>query len=97
MREPTLTIAGDAGVTRMEEAEFPVIVVGAGPVGLSLALALARHGVRSVVLEKETALRPHSRAVGVLPRTLEIFRAWGVLEPFLASGELLTRVSLYRA
>jgi 2-polyprenyl-6-methoxyphenol hydroxylase-like FAD-dependent oxidoreductase len=81
----------------MEEVEFPVVVVGAGPVGLSLALGLARHGVRSVVLEKETALQPHSRAVGVLPRTLEIFRAWGVLEQFLAAGELLTRVSIYRA
>src|SRR4051794_20794393 len=83
----------------MEGVEFPVVVVvvGAGPVGLSLALGLARQGVRSVVLEKGTALRPYSRAVGVLPRTLEIFRAWGVLEQFLASAELLTGISLYRA
>jgi 2-polyprenyl-6-methoxyphenol hydroxylase-like FAD-dependent oxidoreductase len=81
----------------MEEIEVPVIVVGAGPVGLSLALGLARHGVRSVVLEKEPAHLPYSRALGVLPRTLEIFRAWGVLDEFLASGELRTVIPIYRA
>lgn len=46
----------------MQPVEIPVIVVGVGPVGLSLALGLARHGVHSVVLEKEPALRPYSRA-----------------------------------
>src|SRR5205823_1435404 len=70
---------------------------GAGPVGLSLALALARHGVRSVVLEKEPTLRPYSRALGILPRTLEIFRSWEVLDRFLSEGEFKTVLPVYRA
>src|SRR5437763_15351178 len=84
-------------IPSMDSSEIPVIVAGAGPVGLSLSLALARHGVRSVVLEKEPALRPYSRALGILTRTLEIFRCWGVLDAFLAAGEFKTELSVYRA
>ena len=40
--------------------------------------ALARQGVRSLVLEKEPGIPPQSRALGILARTLEIFRGWGV-------------------
>jgi 2-polyprenyl-6-methoxyphenol hydroxylase-like FAD-dependent oxidoreductase len=58
----------------------PVVVAGAGPVGLSVALGLARHGVRSLVLEKAPAPAPFARAGVLLPRTLEIFRAWGVID-----------------
>jgi 2-polyprenyl-6-methoxyphenol hydroxylase-like FAD-dependent oxidoreductase len=51
-------------------AESPVLIVGGGPVGLSLALGLARHGVRSTLFEAKSELDPHSRALGILPRTL---------------------------
>ncbi len=73
----------------------PVIIVGAGPVGLSLALGLARHGVRALVLEREPAPTPFSRALGVLPRTLEIFREWGLLEEFLAAGQFRTSIPIH--
>ena len=49
----------------MAETEFPVIIAGGGPVGLALALGLARQGVRSVVLEKEQEPNPCSRALAV--------------------------------
>lgn len=52
----------------------PVAISGAGPVGLAVALGLARAGVHSVVLEKKPDLDLHSRATLILPRTLEIFR-----------------------
>lgn len=76
---------------------FPVVVVGAGPVGLSVALGLAHQGVRSVLLEKKEALSTHSKALGILTRTLEIFRAWGVHERFLTEGCFLSRISLWAA
>ena len=75
--------------------DAPVVIVGAGPVGLSLALGLGHHGVRSIVLERKRELDPHSRALGILPRTMEIFRAWGVLDPFVDAGRLLTCVGIW--
>src|SRR5262245_53862111 len=75
----------------------PVAIAGAGPVGLALACALGHHGVGCVVLEEDEALSRHSKAPGVLPRTLEIFRAWGVLDRFLDAGTLVTRPRIWSA
>jgi len=77
--------------------DAPVVIAGAGPVGLALSCALGHHGVASVVLEEDEALSRHSKAPGVLPRTLEVFRAWGVLDRVLAAGTLLTRPTVWSA
>jgi 2-polyprenyl-6-methoxyphenol hydroxylase-like FAD-dependent oxidoreductase len=63
-----------------------VVVVGAGPTGLWLASELALAGVNVVVLEKRTERSPHARALGMLPRTLEIFALRGAVAPFLAGA-----------
>ncbi len=61
--------------------EAPVVIAGAGPAGLTLALGLARCGVRSLVLEAAASLAPESRApIIALTRTLEIVRALAVLD-----------------
>jgi len=75
--------------------ESPVLIVGGGPVGLSLALGLARHGVRSTLFEAKFDRDPHSRALGILPRTLEIFRTWGIYERFILEGVLRTKVDFW--
>src|ERR1700726_5020026 len=75
--------------------ESPILIVGGGPAGLSLALGLARHGVRSTLFEAKPAPDPHSRALGILPRTLEIFRSWGICERFFSEGALLTKVDFW--
>jgi 2-polyprenyl-6-methoxyphenol hydroxylase-like FAD-dependent oxidoreductase len=67
----------------------PVLIVGAGPVGLSLALGLARGGVQSVVIEKNASTSEQSRAPGIWSRTLEIFDGWGVVDELLAAGAYL--------
>ena len=72
----------------------PVAISGAGPVGLAVALGLARTGIRSVIIEKKTHLDPHSRATLILPRTLEIFQQWGVLDELLATGNQVPHVRL---
>jgi 2-polyprenyl-6-methoxyphenol hydroxylase-like FAD-dependent oxidoreductase len=77
--------------------ESPVLIVGGGPVGLALALGLARHGVRSTLFETKPAPDPHSRALAILPRTLEIFRTWGICERFFSEGTLLTKVDFWVA
>ncbi|MER7174551.1 FAD-dependent monooxygenase [Streptomyces mesophilus] len=63
-----------------------VLIVGAGPTGLALAVDLARRGVDARVVEKADALFPGSRGKGMQPRTLEVFHDLGVLDEVLAAG-----------
>jgi 2-polyprenyl-6-methoxyphenol hydroxylase-like FAD-dependent oxidoreductase len=78
-------------------SEAPVLIVGGGPVGLALALGLARQGARSILFEAKSEIDPHSRALGILPRTLEIFRSWGIYDRFISEGEFLSKVRVWIA
>jgi 3-(3-hydroxy-phenyl)propionate hydroxylase len=57
---------------------WPVLIVGAGPIGLSAAIDLALHGVRSVVLDDNNVVSRGSRAICWSKRSLEIFDRLGV-------------------
>lgn len=61
-------------------SNFPVIIAGAGPVGLCLALALARAGIPIAVFEAEDALQGGLRGAAYHPPTLEWFHVWGILD-----------------
>ncbi|MEU6384462.1 FAD-dependent monooxygenase [Streptomyces bauhiniae] len=63
-----------------------VLVVGAGPTGLTLGVDLARRGVAALVVERADALFPGSRGKGVQPRTQEVFDDLGVLDAMRAAG-----------
>ncbi|QWF20875.1 FAD-dependent monooxygenase [Nocardioides sp. LMS-CY] len=67
-----------------------VIVAGAGPVGLTAALLLARGGVRVTVLEAGGSLAGESRASTFHPPSLEMLDELGVLEPLLERGIVST-------
>ena len=67
-------------------ARHPVVVVGAGPVGLTLALDLAQHGVRVIVLDDDDKLSTGSRAICFAQRTLEIFDRLGVGDALVQKG-----------
>ena len=67
----------------MDEAE--VLIVGAGPAGLVAGIALSRYGVKSLLVEKRTALSTLSRATVISTRCMEIFRSWG-LEAAIGAG-----------
>ncbi|WP_119423059.1 FAD-dependent monooxygenase [Desertibaculum subflavum] len=64
----------------------PVAIAGGGPVGLTLALALARHGVKSVVIEPRHRVSFGSRAICLSRRSLEHWERIGVAEAALAKG-----------
>jgi 2-polyprenyl-6-methoxyphenol hydroxylase-like FAD-dependent oxidoreductase len=73
----------------------PVAIVGAGPVGLALALGLTRQGVHSVLIERKEGTSEWSKAPGIHVRTREVFRQWGVEERFLAAGTLRRALTLH--
>ncbi|MFJ8888483.1 FAD-dependent oxidoreductase [Streptomyces sp. NPDC102402] len=63
-----------------------VLVVGAGPVGLTAAHELARRGLRVRLIDGAPGPAVTSRAVAVHPRTLETFDQMGIAAPFVAAG-----------
>lgn len=67
-------------------AALAVLIVGAGPAGLVLALTLRQNGVQVRIIDKETQFRPGQRGTGLQPRTLEVFNFLGVLPDFQAIG-----------
>lgn len=67
-------------------ARHPVVVVGAGPVGLSLAIDLAQRGQRVLLLDNDDKLSTGSRAICFAKRTLEIWDRLGVGDRMCAKG-----------
>ena len=72
----------DAG----EPVRHPVVIVGAGPVGLSLAIDLAQQAVPVVVLDNDDRLSTGSRAICFAKRTLEVFDRLGCGEAMVEQG-----------
>ncbi|MDS1138304.1 FAD-dependent oxidoreductase [Nitratireductor indicus] len=66
--------------------QYPVAIVGAGPVGLAAAIDLAQRGVRVVVLDDNDVVSVGSRAICWSKRTLEIFDRLGVGERMVEKG-----------
>ena len=67
-------------------SQHPCVIVGAGPVGLSLAIDLALRGQRVLVLDNDNRLSTGSRAICFAKRTLEIWDRLGVGDPMCAKG-----------
>jgi 2-polyprenyl-6-methoxyphenol hydroxylase-like FAD-dependent oxidoreductase len=72
-----------------------VLVVGAGPVGLALAVDLARRGVAVRVIDLRETPTDESRAVIVHARTLEMLDALDVAEELIATGQKATGVEIH--
>jgi 2-polyprenyl-6-methoxyphenol hydroxylase-like FAD-dependent oxidoreductase len=83
-----------------------VLVVGAGPVGLTAATELRRRGIECRIIDWLAAPAPYAKAVGIQPRTLEIWESAGVLQDaldasipmrgqqFFVNGKLTAEIAL---
>src|SRR6478752_10666049 len=61
----------------------PVVIVGAGPIGMTAALVLARYGIRSVLIDRKETFNDGSRALCIARVSMHILERIGVVTPFL--------------
>lgn len=73
-------------LTPVLPADADVLIVGAGPAGLTLAAELTRLGVAHVVIDRQEEIRPGTRAAAIQPRTLEALEPLGVVERLVGAG-----------
>lgn len=85
----------DSEVEVKPELEHDVLVVGAGPVGLTIALLLQRRGIKVLVVEKSHQPVSESRAIWVHPRTLEIWKQIGMTREALKEGVLVSAIQMH--
>lgn len=69
-----------------------VLIVGAGPTGLTLACQLQRYGIDFVIVDKNAGLTPYSKALAVHARSLEIYDQLDLADEALRRGEIAGRV-----
>lgn len=68
-----------------------VVIIGAGPTGLSLACQFIRYGIDFVIVEKNEGVTPYSKAIGVHARTLEIYEQIGLAQLAIQQGSIAER------
>ena len=70
----------------LDAQEIDVLVVGAGPAGLTAAATLRRYGAEVLVVERKQTLSSHPRATVVSTRSMELLRSWGLEDEINANG-----------
>lgn len=71
-----------------------VLIIGAGPTGLSLACQCVRYGLDFVLIEKNEAITPYSKALGVQARTLEIYEQIEIAQSAVEQGLIVEKFRL---
>ena len=64
----------------------PILIIGAGPVGLTTALRLSQLGIRSIILEKSKSIQNELRASTFHPPTIEMLDTLGIAEELISMG-----------
>jgi 2-polyprenyl-6-methoxyphenol hydroxylase-like FAD-dependent oxidoreductase len=72
----------------------PVLIVGAGPVGLTMAAELARYGVALRIIDRAAARTDKSKALVLWPRSLELMDRLGCTGAFIAAGMRATGATI---
>jgi 2-polyprenyl-6-methoxyphenol hydroxylase-like FAD-dependent oxidoreductase len=75
-------------------ATTQVLIIGAGPTGLSLACQLIHYGIDFIVIDKKEGVTPFSKALGVHARTLEIYEQLDLAKPAVEHGQIAGKVRM---
>ena len=77
------------------DSHRPVLIVGAGPTGLVVAIELARRGIPFHLIDRQPEPARWSQAIFIKSRTLEILAALGLRDRLYARGRIVNRVEIY--
>jgi len=72
-----------------------ILIVGAGPAGLTAAIELARRGMIPTIIDRRGSGSTLSRAVGITPRSLELLSPSGVSDGLIAEGVAMNGLRVY--
>ena len=70
----------DSLPTQLKDNDSPIIIVGAGPVGLLIALRLAQNNIKTLVLEAHPELLPATRAMVYMPVVIPLLKNLGIFQ-----------------
>ncbi|SOC43485.1 FAD-dependent monooxygenase [Salinicoccus kekensis] len=76
--------------------EEKVLISGAGPSGLVLALALSRQGIPFTIIDKDDGPGTTSRAMAVHARTLEFYEQLGIANKIVINGMIVNKINFFR-
>lgn len=76
-------------------SECPVLIVGAGPTGLVLAIELARRGVPCHLIDRRPTPLGRDRAIVIKSRSLEVLAGMGLVERFIQAGRAIRAIDLF--
>ncbi len=79
----------------IQKTRIDVLVVGAGPAGVTAAAEARRHGLSVRIIDKNDARTPYSKALVVHSRTLELFSDMGVVSRVLGRGREFRGLNIY--
>ena len=82
--------------TTRTPTDCDVLVVGAGPTGLTLAIQLLARGVPTRIIDRDVGSSRLSRAIGIQARTMEVLDLMGILDRFLEVGHPVRGVRVQR-
>ncbi|SVC95554.1 uncharacterized protein METZ01_LOCUS348408, partial [marine metagenome] len=72
-----------------------VLIVGAGPTGLTTGIELARQGIIPEVIDKKQRSSSLSRAVGILPHSMRLLEPSGAAQEIIKEGFVVSKVRFY--
>ena len=75
-----MSTATNMGQAQSSAEQIPVLIAGGGPVGLTLALTLAQHGVAAILVERNPSTTTHPKMDITNGRSMELFRHLGVAD-----------------
>src|ERR1700742_3284571 len=91
------TTAFSSNDTMATSPDTEVLIAGAGPTGLNLALWLKRLGIHVRIVDKNPYPAAHSRALAVQARTLEFYQQLGFAHELVDAGHQVSSVNLWVA